>query len=298
MPSSTQYKPKAGIIVTDQKATADLQINLSERIKKDAIEGLGTGILSNPSTSRVASTKSVEELFKTIPALATLLDDSNTSSEKTWSSEKIVTYVAENDDSVAFSDIAERDAYVLAPERDGVTALVADASADPQVGFDAENNPLGALYLRKNGVWNFLFTKGYKKVNFEGYLNEDSLVGNLETNDPKAPLGANVGVMIASMMSAISSDIENTQIMPEISDITWDAANQQNKVETVYKPKGHPINFECNVIDDVTGRMIPYACEFVDENGVTFMHILMASPVDLSAAKVRFSYLHSGKANV
>jgi hypothetical protein len=287
----------SGIIKTDQKATALLSSDLSARVKKEAIEALGSQILANPSNARVASTKSVKELFETIPNVQTLIDDNATSAIKVWSSEKIVSYVAENDDSVAFANIAERDAFALVPERDGVTAIVADASADSQVGVDADGNPLGALYLRKDGAWHFLFTKGYKAINLEGYLNEDSLSNDATVNDPKVPVSSALTYALAQLITAADADANNMEIMPEISDITWDDVAQVNKVQCVYKPKGHPVNFEANVIDDVTGRLIPYACEFVVEDGVTFLHVLMAEPLDMSAAKVRFSYLHNGKAN-
>ena len=58
-----------GVIVTAQEGTANLQIDLAARIKKEAIEASGAGVISNPSDSRVASTKAVKELIEGIPAL-------------------------------------------------------------------------------------------------------------------------------------------------------------------------------------------------------------------------------------
>jgi len=297
MPKNPQISMPSGIIVTGQEGTANLQIDLAARIKKDAISPTGADVLANPTSARVASAKAVSELIASIPALTTIIDDALTSTEKTWSSQKIQEFVHQNDDSEYFVDIAERDAFVVNPERNGLIAIVVDASADPVVGTEEDGTPLGALYIRKDGEWKFLFTKGYKKVNFTGYVHENSLATELTANDPKVAASSAVTFALAQLVTSASADANNMEIMPEITQPVWHEDIAKNRVECMYKPKGHPINFECGVLDETTGRWLPYGCEFVEDNGVTYMQILMVNDVDLSSTKVRFSYLHNAKEN-
>jgi len=296
MPNPQATMP-AGMIVSGQEGTAGLQVDLAARVKKDAISTSGADLLDNPTASRVASAKAVSELIAQIPALTSIIDDALTSNEKTWSSQKIQNFVVENDDSEYFVDIADRDAFTVTPERNGVIAIVVDASADPVVGTEEDGTPLGALYIRKDGVWKFLFTKGYKKVNFAGYVHEDGLAVDLSVNDPKIAASSALTHALAVLVASAADDANNMEIIPEITSPVWDETISKNRVECLYKPKGHPINFECGVLDEVTGTWLSYGCEFVESNGVTFMEVMMVNHVDLSSTKVRFSYLHNGKEN-
>jgi hypothetical protein len=124
------------------------------------------------------------------------------------------------------------------------------------------------------------------------------LAVDLTVNDPKIAVSSVVTYALAQLVSTAKSDSENMEIMPEITEPVWDADISKNRVECLYKPKGHPINFECGVLDETTSRWLSYGCEFIESNGVTYMQILMLNDVDLSSAKVRFSYLHNGKANI
>lgn len=297
MAKNEQKTMPAGIIVQGQEGTANLQIDLAARVKKDAIETSGNALLANPSDAKVASSKAVAELINAIPSIQTLIDDALVSEEKTWSSQKISDFVHENDDSEYFVDIADRDAFTVAPERNGVIAIVVDASADPVVGTDDDGTPLGALYIRKDGAWKFLFTKGYKKVSFTGYIHEDNLVSTLDVNDAKKGASAAAVFALANALSTTVSSVDNMQIMPEITEPVWHDDISKNRVECLYKPKGHPINFECGVLDVTTNRWLSYGCEFVEDNGITYMQVLMANDVDLSSTNVRFSYLHNGQVN-
>jgi hypothetical protein len=285
-----------GVQKTNQVATLGLLVALSARVEKTAIETSKQGVLDNPSDARIVSTRALKEYIDGVPAYTTLIDDTATSTDKSWSASKIISWVAENDDSEFFADIDARDAYTVTPERNGLSATVYNASADPDVGFNSKGEPLGAVYIRKDGAWELLQAIGGKDIVLAGYLHEDALVQDYITNDPKKAISSAVAVALATLAQTAQADVNNTVLQPVFGDIVWDADNSENRVELTFKPKGQIVNFEVSVVD-ASGTHTPYVGEIVDENGVGVLKISMETPADLSANKALFTYMHNGKAN-
>ena len=289
---------KPGIQKTAKSATLGLLADLAARVEKTSIETTKQGVLDNPSIQKVVSSAALKEYIDSIPALSTLIaDDATTASDKTWSIDKIVSWVAEKDDSEYFADIAARDAYSVSPERDGLIATVYDASADENVGTNSKGEPYGAMYVREGGAWKLLQTIGGKEITLAGYVHEDALAVDLATNNAKKAASSALTFALAALVATAQADVNNTVLQPALSDITWDSDNSVNKVALAFKPKGQIVNFEVSVIDE-NGVHTPYIGEIVEENGVSVLKIAMENPSDLSANKALFTYMHNGKENV
>lgn len=281
---------KSGVRKQSQRSTNNLLTDLSARILKTSIVTSRAIALASPSAETVASTMALKEVIDSIPVLVDIIDDASTATDKTWSAQQVINYVAEKDDSEYFVDIADRDAFTLTPERDGFVAIVYDAGADVNVGTDDNGDPLGAIYVRDAAVWKLLKTIGYRAVSFVGYLHENNLVADYITNNNTLPLAASVAVELKELIDAAAQSAGNAQLSPELQPVSWDAVSSVNTATPQFKPKGQPVQYAAVVVDE-NDIETTYSAEFFDDNGTSRLRILMETPEDLSASKVLFTYM-------
>ena len=283
---------KNGVRKQSQRGVNNLLTDLAARILKTNIETSKANALANPSVEKVASTQILKEVYDDIPTLTDLIDDSSTASNKTWSAQQVINYVAEKDDSEYFVNIADRDAFTLTPERDGFVAIVYDASDDLNVGTDDNGDPLGAIYVREGGAWKLLKTIGYRAVSFVGYLHENDLVADYATNDATKPLAASVAVELKTLIDQASNSAGNVNLLPELQPLAWNAVDSVNTATPQFKPMGQPVDYAALVVDE-NDVETTYSAEFFDDNGTQKLRILMENPTDLSTSKVLFTYLNN-----
>jgi len=283
---------KNGVRKQSQRGVNNLLTDLAARILKTNIETSKANALANPSVEKVASTQILKEVYDDIPTLTDLIDDSSTASNKTWSAQQVINYVAEKDDSEYFVNIADRDAFTLTPERDGFVAIVYDASDDLNVGTDDNGDPLGAIYVREGGAWKLLKTIGYRAVSFVGYLHENDLVADYATNDATKPLAASVAVELKTLIDQASNSAGNVNLLPELQPLAWNAVDSVNTATPQFKPMGQPVDYAALVVDE-NDVETTYSAEFFDDNGTQKLRILMETPTDLSTSKVLFTYLNN-----
>lgn len=287
---------KSGVRKQSQRSTNNLLTDLSARILKTSIVTSRAVALANPSPETVASTMALKEVNDAIPVLMDLIDDASTASNKAWSAQQVISYVAEKDDSEYFVDIADRDAFTLVPERDGFVAIVYNAEADVNVGTDDNGDPLGGIYVRDAGAWKLIKTIGYRAVSFVGYLHQNNLVADYATNDSARPLAASVAVVLKQLIDAAALSAGNAQLSPELQPIAWNAVDSVNTATPQFRPKGQPVQYAAVVVDANDIETI-YSAEFFDDNGTSRLRILMETPEDLSASKVLFTYMSTLEIN-
>ena len=224
------------------------------KAKLDAINVKKTmdEVLSSASELDVPSVKAIQELKNVLEAkIATvksvaesIIDDTvASSSNKTWSIDKIKEFVASVDDTVVVQDIQQRDALKA---YDSLIAFVLDTSADKNLPDDVRGKPFSYIYA--NGQWQPLAPLA-KEIDTTVFVKYSDIVNDVTTGGADKPLSAEMGKYIANELIPQSVDAAKTQLVTEMNTIT------NGKIKLSKQPIGNLV-FDCAEISTDEGIVV------------------------------------------
>ncbi len=188
----------------------DLNPTLLAKLDKNSVIGtLSSATASNSPTAPV-STAALTELnsktdLNTQRIDAMIQDTSTAGTTATWSIDQIKAYIAEVDDTYFAADLAERDDDAIGlviPKRQGVRVFVANASSDPEVGYDTDGTPFGAHYIYNGTDWVLIRTLQYRQTDVSELVRYSDVVDSLTSIAVDKPLSANQGRLLSESIAA------------------------------------------------------------------------------------------------
>jgi len=222
-----------------------LTAQLNQRVPFSAVQATKTDVENTNNESTVPSTKALNEFVSEINASISelqtgvdgIIDDTlDAANDKTWSIDKIRSFVASVDDTVVFGNISERDQFPN--PYNTLIAYVLDTTGDSSLGTK-EGQPAAYIYVDGNG-WELL-TPITQDIDLTPYVKKSDIVDNLTDGGTQVPLSAEQGKVLKGLVDQALNSTDAVMKVDSGLQITGDAFS------TTYTPLGDIVGMEAEV---------------------------------------------------